>query len=215
MFDFDPDRLPSNVSTLRTRPSLLFRLRDWEDESSWTEFYRLYHRFIYSCARRSGLAHADADEVTQDVFKRVAETVHEFESDPARGSFRGWLLNLTRWRVADKFRSRKPHENQLPFSTEVDSDRTAEIERLPNDDDLDSAWNEEWQRSLMDAALARLARRVPAKQFQMFDLYRRRDWSVLRVARELGVNPATVYVVSHRLTKQLKAEVERLRAQSE
>jgi hypothetical protein len=28
-------------STLRTRPTLLFRLRDWQDEGTWTEFYRL------------------------------------------------------------------------------------------------------------------------------------------------------------------------------
>ncbi len=207
------DPASSAPSSLRTRPTLLFRLRDWQDEASWSEFYRLYHHFIFGCARRAGLPHADADEVTQDVFKRVAETVHEFESDPARGSFRGWLLNLTRWRIADKFRARKPHEKQFPSGAESDDARTATIERLPASDEDHAIWEAEWQHSLLDTALARLARRVPAKQFQIFDLYRRQDWSVLRVARELGVNPATVYVVSHRLTKQLKTEVTRLSAQ--
>ena len=140
--------------------------------------------------------------------------MHEFESDPARGSFRGWLLNLTRWRIADKFRARKPHEKQSPSpSAASGDDGTGTIERVPAADENDAIWEQEWQHSLIDTALARLARRVPAKQFQIFDLYRRQDWSVLRVARELGVNPATVYVVSHRLTKQLKAEVARLSAQ--
>ena len=68
-------------STLRTRPTLLFRLRDWRDEASWSEFYRLYHHFIFSCARRAGLAHADAEEVAQDVFKRVAERSEEHTSE--------------------------------------------------------------------------------------------------------------------------------------
>jgi RNA polymerase sigma factor (sigma-70 family) len=208
-----PEDSSAAPSTLRTRPTLLFRLRDWQDEASWGEFYRLYHHFIYSCARRAGLAHADAEEVAQDVFKRVAETIHEFESDPARGSFRGWLLNLTRWRIADKYRARKPHENQPPSSSAPHDGRTGTIERLPAGDDDGAVWEQEWQKSLLDTALDRLARRVPAKQFQIFDLYRRQDWSVLRVARELGVNPATVYVVSHRLTKQLKTEVARLSAQ--
>jgi hypothetical protein len=36
---------------------------------------------------------------------------------------------------------------------------------------------------------------------------------VLKVAHALGTNPATVYVIGHRLTKQLKAEVEKLREQ--
>ena len=117
-------------STLRTRPTLLFRLRDWNDEASWTEFYRLYYQFVYGCARRTGLSHADAEEVTQDVFKRVAETVHEFEADPARGSFRGWLTNLTRWRITDKLRARRPHERYAARSS--DDDRTDPVERLPD-----------------------------------------------------------------------------------
>ncbi|MSU73452.1 MAG: hypothetical protein EXS43_14120 [Opitutus sp.] len=53
----------------------------------------------------AGLPHADAEDVTQEVFKRGAETIHEFESNPARGSFRGWLMQLTLWRITDKFRS--------------------------------------------------------------------------------------------------------------
>lgn len=199
----------SSPSTLRTRPTLLFRLRDWRDEATWTEFYRLYHSFVFACCRRSGLSHADAEEVTQDVFRRVAETVHKFESDPARGSFRGWLLNLTRWRIADKYRTRKPHEQKPGPGDHGDPHRTATIERQPAETPPD-AWENEWQQSLLSAALDRLARRAPAKHFQIFDLYRRQDWSVLRVSRELGVNPATVYVISHRLTKQLKAEIVRL-----
>lgn len=206
----DPKPPPS---TLRTRPSLLFRLRDWHDEASWTEFYRLYYNYVYGCARRAGLSHADAEEVTQDVFKRVAETVHEFESDPQRGSFRGWLLNLTRWRITDKFRARKPHERQAaaPRSAD-DADGTRTIERLPDGSDPEQAWEDEWQHHVLETALARLARRVPAKHFQVFDLYRRQGWSVFKVAREMEINPATVYVIGHRLTKQLRLEVATLRA---
>jgi RNA polymerase sigma factor (sigma-70 family) len=201
-------------SSLRTRPTLLFRLRDWKDEASWTEFYRLYYNFVFELARRNGLTKPDAEEVTQDVFKRVAETVHEFESNPERGTFRGWLMNLTRWRIADKYRARLPHERQGPSPQGADAnfaDRTCTIERVPDrtgpmvaDDEKD------WQRHVLDTALTRLARRVPAKHIQVFDLYARQNWSVMRVARELDMNPATVYVISHRLTKQLKVEVEQL-----
>jgi RNA polymerase sigma-70 factor (ECF subfamily) len=205
---------PAPPSTLRTRPTLLFRLRDWQDEASWTEFYRLYHNYVYGCARRANLSHADAEEVAQDVFKRVAETVHEFESDPNRGSFRGWLLNLTRWRITDKFRAHKPHEKQFPGYKPSDaSARTATIERLPDGSDPEKAWDQEWEHHLLETALGRLSRRVPAKQFQVFDLYHRQGWSVFRVAKELDINAATVYVIGHRLTKLLKKEVEVLQKQ--
>ncbi|MES2696637.1 MAG: sigma-70 family RNA polymerase sigma factor [Verrucomicrobiota bacterium] len=210
----------STHSPLRTRPTLLFRLRDWEDEASWTEFYRLYHAFIFGLARRAGLPHADAEEVTQDVFKRVAETIRDFESDPARGTFRGWLAKLTRWRIIDKQRARRPDQRGgVGRPEEKESDRTRTIERLPDTSDSANPWGDatveeaEWQQHVLQVALNRLATRVPAKHFQLFDLYARQNWPVLRVSRELGVNPATVYVVSHRLTKQLKIEVERLRLQ--
>lgn len=209
--------LDPTQSPLRTRPTLLFRLRDWNDEASWTEFYRLYYAFVFDFARRSGLQHADAEEVTQDVFKRVAETVHDFESDPNRGTFRGWLLNLTRWRIADKFRRTLPHERQPHRGPDADaSDRTSTIERIPSEGVEGGAnvtWENEWQRHVLAAALARLARRVPARHFQAFELYTRQGWPVLRVARELGISIATVYVISHRFTKQLKAEIALLREQ--
>ena len=47
----------------------------------------------------------------------------------------------------------------------------------------------------------------------MFDLYVLQHWPVLRVAKELNINPASVYVIGHRLTKQLKAEVAKLQKQ--
>ncbi len=203
-------------STLRTSPTFLFRLRDWRDEASWSEFYRLYYNYVSGTARRYGLSHADAQEITQDVFRRVAETIHEFESNPERGSFRGWLLNLTRWRIMDKLRARKPHEREGGGRGMGDdgSMRTSTIERLPDEREGDGAMEEaEWRRHVLDVALERLAQKVDAKHFQAFELYRRQCWPVLKVARELGMNPATVYVVGHRLTKLLRAEVERVSEQ--
>ncbi len=199
-------------NSLLTRASLLFRLRDWKDAASWEEFYRLYRKLVYGLARRSGLSHNEAEEVMQDVFKRVAETIHSFESDPQRGSFRGWLMNLTSWRVADKFRARRPEEHHVAIGR--DKTATGSVERIPDPQTSDeTTWEDEWQRNVLDVALARLARRVPAKQFQAFDLYACQNWPVLRVSRELGINPASIYLISHRLTKQLKAEVENLKAQ--
>jgi RNA polymerase sigma factor (sigma-70 family) len=204
---------PETVSTLHTRASLLLRVREWEDSASWSEFYRLYRRLIYGLARRSGLSHADAEDVTQDVFKRVAETIHQFESDPARGKFRGWLMNLTRWRIADKFNSRPKGEAALAPSRDATSTGTSTINRVPDNVDRDAAWEQEWQRHLLDAACERIARRVKPRHFQAFDLYVRQRQPVLKVANELGMNPATIFVIGHRLTKELKAEVAKLRQQ--
>jgi RNA polymerase sigma-70 factor (ECF subfamily) len=196
-------------STLHTRSSLLFRLRNWDDKTSWEEFYGLYRKLVYGYARRSGLTHEEAEEVTQDVFVRVGKTIQDFESNPKKGSFRGWLMNLTRWRVMDKLRSR-PQVGNVPQAHSAE-DRTRTVERIPDPKQEGDLWENEWQNTLLEAAMQRLSLRAQAKHFQVFDLHVRQQWSVLRVSRELEINPASIYLIIHRLTKLLKLEISKLK----
>jgi RNA polymerase sigma factor (sigma-70 family) len=208
----------SDPSSLRTRASLLQRVRKWDDGTSWSEFDRLYRKLIHGFARRAGLPHADAEDVTQEVFQRVATSIREFEYDPARGSFRGWLMQLTRWRIADKFASRaKSGEAPAspPSGQAAGIGETSTVERVPAPAEVDAAWNEEWERHVFDAACERIARRVKARHFQIFDLHVCKNWPASEVARQVGANPATVYVISHRLKQQLKAEVKKLKLELE
>lgn len=202
-------------TSLLTRPTLLFRVRNTSDSASWEEFHRLYRRLIYGRARRTGLSHADAEEVAQDVFKRVAETIQEFEHDRERGSFRGWLMQLTHWRITDKFQSLQKLPIQAHGTKPMDATGTgtATIERVPAPESEEDEWDREWQEHVLAAALDRMARQVKPRHFQVFELYVRQQWPVLKVSKELGVNPASVYVIGHRLTKQLKDEVAKLREQ--
>jgi RNA polymerase sigma factor (sigma-70 family) len=206
-----PHALPG--SSLLTRPSLLFRVRERSDSTSWEEFHRLYRRLIYGRARRAGLSHPDAEDVAQEVFKCVAETIRDFDTNPERGSFRGWLMKLTHWRIADKFKSRRDFPQPtggLHDFTEASADL---IENVPAPVAEEDEWDHEWQRYLLAAATERLARQVKPFHFQVFDLYVLQQWSLLRVTKELRVSPASVYVISHRLKKRLKAEVEKLQQQ--
>jgi RNA polymerase sigma-70 factor (ECF subfamily) len=175
----------------------------------------LYRRLIYGFARRSGLSHADAEDVVQEVLARVAETICGFECDHARGTFRGWLMNLTRWRIANRI-SRRPREEAFRAHRSRDATTrrtTPTIERIPDPSSGGSGWEEEWQRYVLDAACQRLSRRAKPTHYQVFDLYVRQHQPVLKVSRELRVNPASVYVIASRLTHQLKREVARLREQ--
>jgi RNA polymerase sigma factor (sigma-70 family) len=204
---------PHPGTSLLTRPSLLFRVREWNDSASWEEFHRLYRRLIYGRARRAGLSHADAEDVAQDVFKRVAETIREFDTNPERGSFRGWLMKLTHWRIADKLKSR--HEFTPPTGAVQDhaGDLASLVEHVAAPTAEEDEWDREWRQHVLAAATERLARQVKPLHFQVFDLYVLQNWSLLRVTKELRVSPASVYVIGHRLTKRLTAEVEKLQKQ--
>ena len=201
------DTRRAEQDSIATRASLLGRLRNWNDANSWEEFTQIYWRLIYSVARRSGLSEAEARDVVQDTLLGVAKKIHEFESDPQRGTFRGWLLNLTRWRIADHFRSRPPiaHGNAGPDPATENG--TATINRIPDPAQLDELWESEWKKNIVDTAFARISRKVNAKHAQIFDLYALRGWRAAKIAQELGVSVVQVYLVNHRLTKLLKEEV--------
>lgn len=207
---------PNPGTSLLTRPSLIYRVREWQDRASWEEFNRLYRRLVHGRARRAGLSHADAEDVAQDVFQRVAETIKDFDYDPQRGSFRGWLMKLTHWRIADQIERRRkdappPPEPHGGAAARPDPAGAAEL--VPASVDDEDEWDREWREHVLAAAAERVARQVKPRHFQVFDLYVLQHWPVLRVAAELGVNPASVYVIGHRLTKLLKAEVAKLQAQ--
>jgi RNA polymerase sigma factor (sigma-70 family) len=198
--------LPGDSDSIPTRATLLGRLKNWEDAESWQDFSDTYTKLIFGVARQAGLSDAEARDVVQETLVGVARKIHEFESSPERGSFKNWLLNITRWRIADQFRSRPPVQEPL-----ANEDGTPTVERIPDPGDLDAVWEAEWKRSVFQAAVIRVCRRAKPKHAQIFELYAIQRWPVLRVARELGVSTILVYLVAHRLTKKLRQEVEYVR----
>src|ERR1700759_3409820 len=94
------------TDTLPTSASLLSRLRDLDDQRSWNSFFEKYQQRVMNVARGCGLNHSEAEEVVQEVFKRVARTICNYNTAMRPGSFRRWLFNLTKWRAADQLRER-------------------------------------------------------------------------------------------------------------
>src|SRR5512140_92729 len=119
-----------NGSLLATRRSLVERLADWGDRKRWQEFFDTYWKLIYAAARKSGLADAEAQEVVQETVITVAKNIDRLKYDPAVGSFKGWLLQITRWRIADQFRKREPEGVKRPHLQ--DDSFTATIDRVPD-----------------------------------------------------------------------------------
>jgi RNA polymerase sigma factor (sigma-70 family) len=198
------------VGLIATRRSLVDRLANWDDQRHWQEFFDTYWKLIYSTARKSGLTDEEAQDVVQETIITVAKKIDKLRYDPAIGSFKGWLLHITRWRIVDQFRKREPGNAKVLRSS--DDRFTPTIERLPdaNAVDLDALWEKEWQENLFGAAIARVKRKVDPKQFQIFDCYVRKEWPAQKVAAELRVNIGQVYLARHRVSAALKKEVKAL-----
>lgn len=195
---------PSEASEIiPTRRSLLSRLKDLEDEASWSDFFSTYRRLIHSVAIKAGLAESEAQDVVQETLISVAGRIQGFQYDPAAGSFKNWLLLITRRRIADHLRERYRRGPVMP-------DDPPAAGRDPVDPALETIWNEEWDRHLLATALDRLRRRVKPVHYQLFDCYVLKQWPVRKVARTLGVSVPLVYLAKHRLLRQLKEEIRQL-----
>jgi RNA polymerase sigma-70 factor (ECF subfamily) len=201
--------VPAGPRLLATRRSLVERLTNWQDQQHWQEFFETYWRLIYGVARKSGLTDAEAQDVVQETVITVAKNITKYEREA--GSFRGWLLHITRWRIADQFRKRAPGTVQQ--RTRGTSRGTATIDRIPDGFDVTATWEAEWQRHILQAALERLKRKVDAKHYQIFDCLVVKHWAASKVASGLGVSLAQVYLVKHRLSGLLKKEIAALEKQ--
>jgi len=209
---------PGTDSLLPTRQSLLTRLRDWQDQDGWREFFDSYWRLIYNVARKSGLGDAEAQDVVQTTFMYLARRMPSFHYDRARGSFKSWLRVVTRSRISVYRRREKIGEkfNREPLPGE-EGDEVSAMEQIPDPaaDALDEVWQREWEENLLQAAFRRVRPKVSSQQLLIFRLATPGDLPLTQVAKKLGVSLAQVYLARHRVGKLLKAEVQRLRRETE
>ena len=197
--------------SLLTRRTLLSRLRNLDDQESWRTFFDLYWRLLYNVARKSGLDDVGAEEIVQETVIAVARQMPEFRYDPTRGTFRQWLLRITRRRIIDHLRRvyRQPPRAEIaPELLDENEEHAAAV--TDQRSAIDAAWDEEWERSTFDAALAQVRAAINPRHFQVFDYCVLKEWPASKVASTLGLNAAQVYLAKHRVAQAMKRAVRRI-----
>ena len=102
------DGLHSDVGRVIDPEVVDLQLRFAEgQEQALAEAYRRYARLIRTVAYRSLGNGDEADDVTQQVFVSAWRSRHTYR--PESGTLSGWLLAITRRRVADLHESRSRH----------------------------------------------------------------------------------------------------------
>jgi RNA polymerase sigma factor (sigma-70 family) len=211
---------------LPTRASLLDRLRDPGDDLSWEEFHRLYRGLLTGVARRAGLSEDEAQEAVQEVLIAAARKLPEFVYRPGEDSFKGWLLRIARWKVADQFRKRQgrlaPDDGTIGTSGEgnaTDPQATVpvtpscpELSALPDpSQDFEAIWTAEWERHLLGQALASVKRQANPAHYAIYHLHVIEERPVEEVRQILRVTIAQVYLAKHRVGRLVRRHLRRLR----
>ena len=189
----------------RTRTTMVMGLRDLEDQVVWNKFFNSYWKLIYHTARTAGLEDADSQEVVQDTVIAVTKNIGNFNYDRSKGSFKGWLMKTTKWKIIDQFR--KLQKKQARES----SDDSEKIERIADElPGVDVYWEKNWKSELLEAALEKIRVEVNPLYFQVYDLLVAKDNKPKEVSEKLGISTSQVYLAKHRITEALKKAVDEM-----
>jgi RNA polymerase sigma-70 factor (ECF subfamily) len=185
-----------------TRPSLLVRIRDLDNQEAWKEFVAIYTPLIYGHCRKYGLQEADAADVAQEVMRVAAQSMPQFQYDAQRGKFRGWLLQTTRYRL-HKFFARQQRSPQAASETTVERFLAQE----PGADEQ-TRWDEDYRQRLFDWAAEKARSEFQPATWQAFWLTAVESVSVKDVAGQLGISIGAVYIARSRVIARLRELIE-------
>lgn len=190
-----------------TRLSLLTRLKSADDHDGWQRFFDTYAGVIHGLAVRSGLSQSEADDALQETLVCVAKEMPGFKYDREKGSFKGWLFQIARRRIADQFRkrARKMRDGD-------DAEGLVAEAADGSGSGLEALWEDEWRENLLQLAIERVKQKVAPRQWQMFDLLALQNWPTEKICELLGANRAQLYMAKMRVGRLLASEVQALGA---
>ena len=190
----------------KTRPSLLVRLRDPQDERAWTEFLEIYEPLVYRLARGKGFQHADAVELSQEVFLAVASAIDRWTPDPGRAKFRTWLFRIARNLMINLLAQKRRHAQA---SGDTDVKRLLEQQPAPAGEDS-ALFEVEYKRHTFRWAAEQVRDEFRDTTWKAFWLTSVDGEPVKQAARKLKLTPGAVYIARSRVMARLRQTIEQL-----
>lgn len=192
--------MTDSSKTYRTRQSLLMRLKDTHDESSWDEFVSIYKNYILAIIRNMKVNKHDAEDLLQSILLKLWRKLPTFEYDPGKGQFRYWLGRVTKNDVF-KFCNKKMRRNES--SPEEDEELDTE------DPEVDKMIEKEWQNYIAEKAWDKISKKFGQKILDVFLCFAEGHTGPV-VAEKMNMAENTAYVYKLRVQKALHKEMVRL-----
>lgn len=180
-----------------THLTFLLRLRDRADKLSWQEFHERYGQLLYRYARSRGAAHADAEDVVQEVEMYLFKAVDGFEYDARKGRFRAYLRSAAVHAMA----RRASKQAQQPVGLDP---RTFDYLASQKEAEADTRWEREWQLHRLRWAMCSVAEAFEPTTLKAFEMHVLAGRSVAETADKLGLSKASVYQAKSRIVKCLR-----------
>ncbi|MDI1255782.1 MAG: RNA polymerase sigma factor [Flavobacterium sp.] len=98
-----------------------------KDNAQFRKLYDDFHIMVYNCALHYVQNTADAEEITQDVFLKIHESMHQFREQSA---IKTWIYRITINKSLDFIKQKHTQKKWFAFSKNSVSDY--EMSRIPD-----------------------------------------------------------------------------------
>jgi RNA polymerase sigma-70 factor (ECF subfamily) len=196
-----------------TRPSLMLRLRDPQDQQAWTQFVAIYEPLVLRMLKQRGLQEADARDVTQLVVLAVTQAVDRWKPDGRDASFRRWLFGIAR-KSALKFIERGATSRGPARRGVGGTDMLDLLKNLPEPEHRTvTVFDDEYRNEIFDWAAERVRDEFRESTWQAFWRTCVLNEPIAEVADCLGMTTGNVYVARTRVIARLRQKVEECEAE--
>ena len=173
------------------------------DQTAWEEIVRQHRRKVFNIAYKFTGRHAEAEDLTQDVFLKIFKSLHTFDR---RANFQTWLVSVSRNLCIDHYRSvRKERET---IDRDVDA---GELTPAAPGQNAYQALEQADRVELLRKAMAKLPDSL-RKAVVMRDL---KELSYQEIADQLNLPEGTVKSRINRGRTELARQVQRIREEDE
>ncbi|MGD6818096.1 RNA polymerase sigma factor [Metabacillus sp. 113a] len=148
-----------------------------KDKQAFETLYDRYEKLLFSFAYKITKDHGLAEEVMQDVFVKLWNGTHAFDSK--KGKFSSWLLTITRNKAIDMIRKYAKHEHyELQDKDALISDEKPV--------DIMAEWNEEKE------GIRKAVANLNPDQQKVIDLFYFKGFSQQNISEKCGIPLGTV-----------------------
>jgi len=177
------------------------RVRNLSDGESWREFHAIYQPLIFAYLRDLGLRHDSADDLTQEVFRRLVKTMPSFVLDRQKARFRTFLWKITYSVLIDQVRETKARDQ-----VEEEWVRRFTVAYESESQRLEENWVRMHRKRILETALSRVRARTKPTSWTCFEQRLLRNRPAVAIAGDLGMTANAVYAYASRVLKEVRRQ---------
>ncbi len=194
------------MSSPHTRQTLLEKLKDRYDESSWGEFQEVYGPYILRVLRAMRMNSHDCEDLLQNIMLICWKSLPDFTYQPNKGSFRAWISTVSRREAVHYIKKRQ--KNFISVNEE-ESDRLLNVLDTISKPDIEESITSEWQSFISEKAWENIKGHFSEKVLSVFKMISQAK-DVEEISKELDISESSVYVHKKRVLNTLQKEILKL-----